>query len=292
MDGILNLNKPAGLTSRDVVTQVSRLVGRSVKCGHAGTLDPLATGVLIVCLGKATKLVPLIHEHSKAYVGEFLLGKQSETDDVEGMVVEADLPELTADDIRQALPRFIGRIEQIPPAHSAIKIDGERAYKAARRGEDVQMPSRIVEISELELTGCELPCIELTVTCGTGTYIRALGRDIARALGTEAVMSSLVRTRIGPFLLADSIDLASLTRDNLNSQLLSPISGLPHLLQYQLDDDQARRLRFGQKLETGNICSNQQMIAAVDSHRSLVAIVECRNSQLVPKIVFPADENT
>lgn len=287
MHGFLNINKPPGMTSRDVVNRVSRLVGRDVKCGHAGTLDPIATGVLVVCLGKATKLVPLIHEHLKSYRGRFLLGKQSDTDDIEGEIVDVNLPELTNDDMERQLPKFTGEIEQIPPAYSAIKIQGERAYKAARRGQQIEMPSRTVTISQLTLSHFSPKEFEIEVTCGTGTYLRSLGRDLARAVSTEAVMSSLVRTSIGPFCIDEAIELDSLDRHNIQHLLLSPLSGLPHLQQTLLNDDQCRRVRLGQKIEVGAADSYGDCLAAVDQSSRLVAIAEVSHSLLHPRIVFP-----
>ena len=288
MHGFLNINKPSGLTSRDVVTRVSRLVGRKIKCGHAGTLDPLATGVLLVCLGKATKLVPHVHELDKAYIGRFLLGKKSNTDDVEGELVDVDLPShLSRESIESVLPDFIGQVDQTPPAFSAIKIRGERAYKVARRGEEFDVPSRVVEIAALKLTDLTAESMELSMTCGTGTYVRSVGRDVAQKLGTSAVMSELVRTRIGPFRLEDSISLDSLSADNVSNFVLPPLSALPHLPQHEIDTSDAERIRFGQKIDCPQTLRSHEVVAAIDENENLVAVMKVRDHLLAPQIVFP-----
>lgn len=295
MFGILNINKPPEWTSRDVVNRVSRLVGRKVKCGHAGTLDPLATGVLLVCLGKATKLVPFIHEHSKSYEGTFLIGKKSATDDIEGELETVAIPEdFDEQRIQSLLPQFTGEIEQIPPAYSAIKINGERAYKAARRGEDVVMPSREVRIDRLELTQFDGTSMQLSMTCGTGTYVRSIGRDIARKAGTEAVMSALVRTSIGPFALENAVSLDELTKENINEHLHSPLTALQHLPRYCATESEAISLRFGQRIDfhpdrlKGD--AGAKAIAVTDDNDQLIAIVEPETTRLAPQIVFPSSE--
>src|SRR5262245_35406014 len=203
MFGLLNIDKPAGLTSRDVVSRVQRLV-RPQKVGHAGTLDPLATGVLVVAVGPATRLVEYVQRMPKTYQGTFLLGRTSDTEDVEGEVVELDSPPVpTRAEIDAALPRFIGTIEQRPPAYSALKVAGRRAHKLARRGEAVELAPRPVEIHAIELLRYEYPEMELRIDCGSGTYVRSLGRDVAEAVDTGAVMAALRRLAIGPFQAAE-----------------------------------------------------------------------------------------
>ena len=199
MFGFLNLNKPAGVTSRDVVNQVQRLV-RPEKVGHAGTLDPLATGVLVVCVGRATRLTEYVQRMPKHYSATFLFGRQSDTEDIDGQVIElADPPQPKRDQIEATLPKFLGEIQQVPPAYSALKVEGRRAYDLARRGEDVQLAARPVVIYELRIVAYEYPELRLDIVCGSGTYVRSLGRNIARTVGTQAVMSALVRTAIGNF---------------------------------------------------------------------------------------------
>jgi tRNA pseudouridine55 synthase len=187
--GVLNVYKPAGLTSRDAVDRVERLV-RPAKAGHAGTLDPLATGVLVICVGQATRLIRFVQQMRKRYLATFLLGQSSETDDVEREVVaipNAVVP--TRALIDSTLPQFVGEIQQRPPAHSAIKIAGRRAYKLARKGVNLDLAARTVTIHQLDVLRYEYPELDLDIECGSGTYIRALGRDLGNALGTAALIA-------------------------------------------------------------------------------------------------------
>ena len=221
--GILNVDKPAGLTSRDAVNRVERLF-RNVKCGHAGTLDPLATGVLVMCVGPATRLIQYVQRMRKQYRAVFQLGRRSATDDVEGEVeLVAGAPEPTRAEVEAALPQFLGDIQQRPPAHSAIKIGGQRAYDLARRGEEFELSARTISIYHLEILRYAYPELELAIECGSGTYVRSLGRDLAAALGTAAVMSALARTAIGDFRVEDAVALDALTNDSVTQHLQPPL---------------------------------------------------------------------
>jgi len=245
MFGLLNIHKPSGMTSRDVVNRVQRLV-RGVKVGHAGTLDPLATGVLVVALGPATRLVEYVQQMPKSYVGTFLLGRTSDTEDVEGNVVELDdPPQPTRQDVEAALPAFLGMIQQLPPAFSALKVQGRRAYDLARRGEQVELQPRPIEIMRLTVVRYEYPELELEVCCGSGTYIRSLGRDVAHWLGTAAVMSALQRTAIGDFRLTDAMEFDQLTPETIESRLLSPRRAVVQLPTAVLTDEEMRRVVHG-----------------------------------------------
>lgn len=304
MFGILHVNKPAGWTSRDVVNRISRLV-RPAKVGHAGTLDPLATGVLVVCIGPATRLVPFIHEDSKIYEGTFLLGQSSPTDDVEGELTPTPLPgHLTQSDLERLLLEFTGAIEQVPPAYSAVKIRGERAYHAARRGETVEIAPRTVVVHQIELIDCRLssgdaeatnhpssgPSFSLRIECGTGTYIRSLGRDLARRLGTEAVMSRLTRTSVGPFLLKDAIDVERVTLEQITAALRPPLMAVSHLPKFQVNADQARALGWGQAIDISSDSraplSPEQSWAIVNEQGHLLAIGQEKQGRLAPRMVF------
>src|SRR3989304_2088231 len=227
--GILNVDKPAGLTSRDAVNRVERLF-RNVKCGHAGTLDPLATGVLVICVGPATRLIQYVQRLPKQYRAVFQLGCRSATDDTEGEVeVVVGAPEPTRAQVEAALPQFLGDVQQRPPAHSAVKIGGQRAYDLAPRGEEFELPARTASIPRLEILRYEYPELELAIECGSGTYVRSLGRDLAAALGTAAVMSALVRTAIGDFRIENAIPLDALTTDTLLERLQPPLEALKSL---------------------------------------------------------------
>ena len=233
MHGILNLNKPAGMTSRDVVNIVQRLI-RPGKTGHAGTLDPLATGVLVCPVGHGTKLIEYVQRLPKTYKAKFVLGKRSDTEDVEGNVETlVDPPQPTREEIEAALPMFVGTISQVPPAFSALKVAGKRAYDLARQGKEVKLAAREIEVYSFTILAYHYPDLWVEIQCGSGTYVRSLGRDLAQMLGTEAVMAELTRTAIGDFRVEDAVrptmafDLATI------EQSLSPtvraVQGLPQV---------------------------------------------------------------
>ena len=263
MIGFLNVDKPAGITSRDVVNRVQRLV-RPDKAGHAGTLDPLATGVLVVAIGSATRLVEYVQRLPKIYQGTFLFGRMSDTEDVEGAVIElTDAPIPGLAEIEAALPTFVGTIEQRPPAYSAVKVAGKRAYKMARRGETVELAARPVEIHSLKLVRYEYPELELLVHCGSGTYIRSLGRDLAESLGTAAVMSQLRRLAIGPFQIEDAVDLNDLSPDLIKDRLLPLTMALGGIPRVVVSPEEVVRLAKGQKIEdTSEVVSRDPAQAA------------------------------
>ncbi|AMV33896.1 tRNA pseudouridine synthase B [Pirellula sp. SH-Sr6A] len=255
MFGLLPLYKPSGPTSRDCVNQVQRLI-KPVKVGHAGTLDPIASGVLLLLVGNAVRLTDEYHELDKEYIGSFQLGRTSPSTDTETpCTLLPTAPSFTREDLNSVLPQFLGEIEQIPPTYSAVRIDGERAYDLARSGKTVEMPSRMVTISCIEVLSLSVetdstPTMTLRVVCGTGTYIRSLGRDIARALGSDAVMSSLERTRVGSYSSANAIGADTLAnRQDIANALVSPQWGLGQLPHVTLDDDILNRFRMGQKLD-------------------------------------------
>jgi tRNA pseudouridine55 synthase len=203
-DRVLLVNKPLGWTSFDVVNKL-RYRLRTKKVGHAGTLDPLASGLLVICAGKMTKQIDKFQAEEKEYTGVFVLGQTTPSHDLETEVTEAKSVEhLSEEKIRGAVRPFIGTIEQVPPLHSAIKIEGRRAYKFARQGKQVELKSRTVEIREFEIVNIELPRVYFRVVCSKGTYIRSLARDFGNTLEVGAYLTDLCRTRIGSFLLADA----------------------------------------------------------------------------------------
>ena len=247
--GLLNLNKPSGITSRQAVDVVQRLA-RPAKAGHAGTLDPLAAGVLVVCVGPATRLIEYVQRMPKGYCAAFLLGRHSPTEDIEGEVTELPNPPVpTLDQLVAASRRFVGRIEQRPPAFSALKVEGRRAYQLARRGDKLDLPARPIEIHRIEVARYEYPELVLEVECGSGTYIRSLGRDLAESLGTAAVMSALVRTFIGGFRLDETVDPRQLTRENWEACLSPPLRAVEHLPRVQLSAEDVVRVRNGLMIE-------------------------------------------
>lgn len=204
------INKPLEWTSFDVVKKV-RNVLKIKKVGHAGTLDPLATGLLIVCAGKMTKSIELFMGQEKEYTGTFVIGSTTESFDLEKEVIHiADPSHITLEDVKNAAATLTGDIMQVPPMHSAIKIGGKRVYEAARKGEEIAIDPRPVTVSTFEITKFENPVIHFRIVCSKGTYIRSLARDLGELLGVGAYMSSLCRTRIGNFLLKDSEELQDL----------------------------------------------------------------------------------
>jgi tRNA pseudouridine55 synthase len=285
MFGFLNVDKPGGMTSRDVVNRVERLV-RPAKCGHAGTLDPLATGVLVVALGQATRLMEYVHRLPKTYQGTFLLGRESDTEDIEGDVVELELPPVPSiAALEGAVQQFVGTIQQRPPDYSAIKVEGKRAYKMARRGEAVELAARPVEIYSLKIVRYEYPELELLVRCGSGTYIRSLGRDLAASLDTAAVMSQLRRLAIGPFGVEEAVCVDALSRERIESRLLSPLIGLEGMARVEVKEEEVRRLMNGQVI-ANRWATDAQEAAAIAGDGRLVAILQPKNGGLAPAKCF------
>ncbi len=207
---VLLINKPLRWTSFDAVRKIRNLI-RIKKVGHAGTLDPLATGLLIVCTGKFTKKINEYMAKEKEYTGSFTLGATTPTYDLESEPENfKSLDGIDEEAIKAATAAFTGEIMQVPPAHSAIKIDGKRVYELARKGVEVKIDPRKVTIYEFEITSVELPVVQFRVVCSTGTYIRSLANDFGAALGCGGYMSSLCRTRIGEFTLENAITPAEL----------------------------------------------------------------------------------
>jgi tRNA pseudouridine55 synthase len=210
---VLLINKPAGWTSFDVVGKI-RNVSRAKKEGHAGTLDPLATGLVILCTGKFTKRIDEFQAQEKEYTGTITLGATRPSYDLETEIDQTfEWEHITPEMVQAAAKQFTGIIEQIPPSYSAIKVDGKRSYKAAREGKPLELKSRQVEVTEFEITGIELPNVHFRVVCSKGTYIRTLAFDFGRALGSGAYLAALCRTRIGEFLLKDAVEVEDFVRE-------------------------------------------------------------------------------
>jgi tRNA pseudouridine55 synthase len=209
MHGLLILDKPAGVTSHDALDPVKRAVGRRVRVGHAGTLDPFATGVLLALVGDGTRLAEIATAFPKSYDAVVVFGRETDTLDPDGeTVAEADPGDAPPAAIDAVLECFRGEIEQMPPAYSALKVRGQRAHELARRGEEVPLEARRVVVHELTVTEIEWPRARLRVRCGAGTYVRALARDLGAALGLPAGLETLRRTAVGPFAAGDAIALA------------------------------------------------------------------------------------
>jgi len=250
--GLLNLHKPPGLTSRDVVDLVTRPLGRGVKVGHAGTLDPLATGVLVVCVGPATRLIEYVQRQQKTYRTVVRLGATSDTDDADGVVTPAaDPPVATAARVEEALAPLVGDVMQKPPGYSALKVKGRRAYDLARAGAAPDLAPRPVRIDALTVLSYDWPRLELEVRCGAGTYIRSIARDVGAALGCGGLVDVLVRTRIGPFTLETAVDPTGLTAASIAARLRPAAEALADLPAVRLDDAQRADVKLGRAVEVG-----------------------------------------
>lgn len=252
MDGILVVDKPAGWTSHDVVAWVRRLL-HIKRVGHAGTLDPLATGVLLVCVGQATRVVEYLMASPKAYRARIQLGVVTDTYDVEGEVVgRYPVPELSRETLQNALARFVGSIRQTPPAFSAIKQGGVPLYRLARRGQAVAPTPRTVTIHRIELLRWEPPFLEVAVDCDPGTYIRSLAHDLGQALGCGATLAGLMRARSGAFTLADAVtpeELAAAAASGTIGRYVRPLQdALTGLIPIVVTETEAAALRQGRPI--------------------------------------------
>lgn len=250
MDGILSINKPAGLTSHDVVSRVRRAC-QTKRAGHAGTLDPDATGVLVVAVGQATRLLPHLLLEPKVYTARVCFGASTTTEDASGTVEsEADASRVTEAAVRAVLPRFIGDILQVPPMVSALHHEGRRLYDLAREGVTVERAARPVVIHQIamrDFTPGTRAEATLTVTCGGGTYIRTLCKDIGAALGVPAHMKSLVRDAVGPFRLTDAVPLADLSPESARAALVPMERVLPFPVE-EVGAAQAQEIGFGRAI--------------------------------------------
>jgi tRNA pseudouridine55 synthase len=291
--GWLILDKDRGQTSTAAVASLKRLF-RAKKVGHAGTLDPLASGVLPIAFGEATKTVSFVMDGQKAYRFTVRWGVETDTDDSEGRALSQTPKRPSPEAIRALLPNFTGRIEQTPPRYSALKIEGERAYNLAREGEDVSLAARPVDVHRLALT--EIPDADHAVfetECGKGTYVRALARDMGRALGCLGHVCALRRTRVGSFGEQEAVRLAELDRlrdagsDDLAAALLPVASGLAAVPALQVSRADADRLALGQSvLLRGRDAPLLAGMVSVSTHGSLVALAEIDQGALKPRRIF------
>jgi tRNA pseudouridine55 synthase len=286
VNGWVVLDKPIGITSTHAVSRLKRIYNGK-KAGHAGTLDPLASGILPIAFGEATKTVPYVQDGEKAYRFTVLWGGETNTDDSDGEIVaHSELrPSRTA--IEALLPRFIGAVEQRPPAFSAIKIAGERAYDLARDGQVVDLASRIVQIHELAIVAMEADSTTFETRCGKGTYVRAIARDLGRALGCYGHVTALRRTRVGPFREEDAVPLASLEQSEVAIAALRRVeAGLGELTRILVDRTDAARLRRGQSmlLRGADAPADGEAYAACSG--VVIAIGAIDGGELVPARVF------
>lgn len=286
--GWIVLDKPVGMTSTHAVAVVRRMLNAK-KAGHAGTLDPLASGLLPLAFGEATKTVPYVVDGEKAYAFTVSFGTETDTDDAEGRVVATSDKRPTEAEILAALPQFTGLVTQIPPRYSAIKVDGERAYDLARGGETVELQARTVEINALRMVDYDGLSAKLEAECGKGTYVRAIARDLGRLLGCYGFVSALRRTRVGPFTAADAISFAALDADPLAAAAaLRPVdTGLFELPCVVITRDAALRLKRGQSaILRGRDAPMEGETAYAVADGAVVAIGTVERGALVPNRVF------
>jgi tRNA pseudouridine55 synthase len=274
-NGLLVIDKPPGITSRAAVDRAAGWFPRKARIGHAGTLDPLATGVLVLCVGTATRLTEYVQRMPKIYRAGIVLGAASDTDDADGTITptpNAALPERTK--LEQELAAFVGNIEQVPPAFSAAKVAGRRAYSLARKGEDVCLAPRTVRIDRIDVADFAYPRLEIVVHCGKGTYIRSLARDLGRALGCGGYISSLRRLAIGAFTETSAISLdteAALAREHL----LPTWRAVQNCPPIRLSDEELTKLRQGQRIPRPfGAYDNVGAIAVADNAGRTVAVIE------------------
>jgi tRNA pseudouridine55 synthase len=292
MDGILNINKATGMTSHDVVARVRKTLHQR-RVGHAGTLDPAASGVLPICVGHGTRVAEYLSESGKAYQAEITFGVVTDTYDAEGAIIRtADPGDLTLARIEETLPHFLGPQMQLPPRYSAIKIQGQPAYKRVRSGEEVTLEARRIEIRQLQILAWEAPKLTLAIACSKGTYIRSLAYDLGEYLGCGAYLSALIRTRSGPFTLATSITLEQLAeaseQGTITDHLFAADSALQEYPALTLDAATIARVLHGNAFRSGDPqpIADLARIYDTEGHFLAIATWDHQHQQWQPKKVF------
>jgi tRNA pseudouridine55 synthase len=293
INAFLNLNKPTGITAHDCISQVRKLLNQK-KAGHSGTLDPMATGVLPIALGNCTRLLRFLPE-GKAYKATVRFGLTTNTDDIEGEIItQQECPHLNLADVQQLLPLFQGKIQQRPPDFSAIQVNGVRLYDLARAGQPMEAPIRTVEVYNIEVlawrTG-NFPELDLAIACGSGTYIRAIARDLGETLKCGATLSNLERTFSNGFNLADSVTFEAIAPQNLEG-ITSPTLVLKHLNIVELDPISARRWTQGQIINLDSDLINpepQNNYRRVYTQAQFLGIGEIKDQKLAPIVVLPCE---
>jgi tRNA pseudouridine55 synthase len=291
----LVVDKPGGLTSRAALDRAQRWFPRRTRLGHTGTLDPLATGVLVLCIGSATRLTEFVQDMPKTYQADFLLGSRSDTDDADGTVTPvpgAQPPE--RDKLIAQLQAFVGEIQQVPPVFSAAKVTGRRAYDLARAGHEVPLAPRPVRVYGIDVRHYAYPRLAVEVRCGKGTYIRSLARDLGERLGCGALVQTLRRVRVGPFSVTAAVNLET-DAATARGKLLPASAAVADLAQLVLGPDDIKRLRQGQgvPLPARDLPAGAQAgtaaVAVFDGAGELVAVgrVDPKKRLLLPEKVLP-----
>ncbi len=292
-DGFLNVLKPPAMTSHDVVARVRRLTG--LKVGHTGTLDPAAAGVLVLCLGAATRLAGHVAGLPKSYRGEITFGIATSTGDAEGMVVERSAPpEVKGENIAAALESVTGTVRMTPPAFSAVHVNGRRAYEAAREGEPPELQARAVTLYSLRSLRYEpspTPRMLIDVTCSAGTYIRVLAEMIGEHLGCPATLTGLVRTRVGHFAIDDAVAPDCIATRDLDALVVSPADGLAHLPAVTLDDAATCSVLHGNRIPAPPNGAETGQIRLLDTAGRLICVgqivKDAGSPEIQPRTVLP-----
>jgi len=284
------VDKPRGMTSNQVVGRVKAATGVK-KVGHAGTLDPMATGVLVLAVGGVTRLIGYIQDQEKEYVATALFGVTTDTLDADGAVLSREPMDIGIEDVRGLVPRFTGKISQVPPMVSALKQGGTRLYELARRGEVVEREARAVDVHELEILSVGAPPypeVEFRVVCGKGTYVRSLADDMAAVLGGGAHLTELRRTRIGSLRLTDAVTIDDM--DNWRSYLLKPTEALRHMQHVSVDEETSKGVRNGMRFVGGPIvhAPDDEPYGVLDADGDLLAVYRKHGERAQPEVVLPS----
>lgn len=287
--GFLVVDKPAGITSNQVVGEVKKATGIK-KVGHAGTLDPMATGALVVAVGNVTRLIKFIQDQPKEYRATAQFGVSTDTLDADGAVLTREPMDVTTGDVEGLVPRFTGTISQVPPMVSALKKDGRRLYEMAREGEVVERDARHVEVHELEIVSVGAPPypeVEFRVVCGKGTYVRSLADDMAAALGGTAHLISLRRTRIGSLRAGHGVTVDDM--HNWESYFLTPAEAMADLEAIEVDEETARGVRNGVRFLGGPLVTGpaDEPYGVLDPGGHLLAVYRMAGEHAEPDVVLP-----
>ena len=285
-EGILNIDKAPDMTSHDVVNGVRRLAGLR-RVGHAGTLDPLATGVLLVCLGRATRLVEYLVGQPKTYEATIRLGQSTNTYDADGEITAERPLTFSRDQFDTVLAAFLGDIQQVPPLYSAIKKDGQPLYKLARKGIEVEVPPRQVSIYALELLSFDLPQVKVRIRCSSGTYIRSIAHDLGEMLTCGGHITALRRTAVGTFNSQQSMPLAQLTPENLATYLQPKETAVAHLPRLEFPAPEAAALWQGQAVARHDAQPEVELVRAFAHDGTFLGVVQRHEQQWQARKMFP-----
>ncbi len=289
MNGIINFLKPPGISSARAINRIKKRWNWK-KVGHTGTLDPLAAGVLPLCVGKGTKVASLILQEDKTYWGEMILGEKRDTDDAYGKIISSYPLDCTEDEVLRELSKFSGPITQTPPNISAVKIEGERAYRRSRRGEEFSISPRAVEIFSLRPLEIALPRVRFWIHCSKGTYIRSIARDLGEALGVGGYLNFLIRTSTGPFKIRDSFTFEEMEKMGPDKFLLSPDTPLTHLPPIIVDQEGREKVNFGQLIYENELIvtpdKKSDLYRLYDDEKNFLALCREKDGGYHPFKVF------